>query len=82
VERTIGCPLLRAWAETCRFGELSQQPMCPQVWHILRCTHLPPIAMQSSQPGDRLRQLGQLDAVQVFADVCHLVSTSISAAAS
>jgi hypothetical protein len=24
--------------------------MCPQVWHIRRCTHVPPIARQSSQP--------------------------------
>src|SRR3954451_1413823 len=37
----------RAW----RWGEESQHPMCPQVSHIRRCTHCPPIRRQSSQPG-------------------------------
>jgi uncharacterized membrane protein YbhN (UPF0104 family) len=31
-------------------GELSQQPILPQLWHIRRCTHELPIARQSSQP--------------------------------
>ena len=34
----------------CRPGELSQQPMCPQVWHIRRWTQEPPAFRHSTQP--------------------------------
>src|ERR671916_3452659 len=46
----MGWPVERAWAEACRFGELSQQPVCPHDWHIRRCTHQLPLARHSSQP--------------------------------
>src|SRR3954451_7151326 len=46
----IGWPLWRWWAVAWRFGEESQQPMCPQLAHIRRWTQLPPIRRQSSQP--------------------------------
>src|SRR5947207_38741 len=47
----IGWPDSWKCAVACRFGELSQQPMWPQVSHMRRCTQLPPIFRQSSQPG-------------------------------
>ena len=34
----------------CRLGESSQQPTWPQVRQIRRCSHLPPVRRQSSQP--------------------------------
>src|SRR5581483_9535273 len=40
----------RQWAVAWRFGELSQQPTCPQLMHMRRCTQSPPIRRQSSQP--------------------------------
>src|SRR5712691_1496848 len=46
----IGWPVSRLCAVACRLGELSQQPMWPQLVHIRRCTHRPPIFRQSSQP--------------------------------
>jgi hypothetical protein len=33
-----------------RLGEESQQPILPQVWHMRRWTHQPPVARHSSQP--------------------------------
>ena len=43
-------PALRVVRGRVTTGELSQQPMCPQVWHIRRCTHCMPVARHSSQP--------------------------------
>ena len=47
-------------------GESSQQPMCPQAWHMRRCTHRIPSARHSS---DLHRALGlqQPDRVEVRA---------------
>lgn len=43
---------LVAWkcAVACLFGELSQQPTCPQVRQIRRWTHQSPVLRHSSQP--------------------------------
>src|SRR3954453_7612723 len=46
----IGWPVEPWWPVAWRPGELSQQPMWPQVWHIRRCTHCIPNARHSSQP--------------------------------
>src|SRR6266536_4419564 len=46
----IGCDVSWKCAVACLFGELSQQPMCPQVEHMRRCTHHPSICRHSSQP--------------------------------
>ena len=46
----MGWPIPRACAEACLLGEPSQQPMCPQDWHMRRCTHQAPLARHSSQP--------------------------------
>src|SRR5262245_64538772 len=46
-----GCPVAFACAVACRFGELSQQRIRPQLVQRRRCTHQPPISRQSSQPG-------------------------------
>src|SRR5437660_9633427 len=46
----IGCDVSWKCAVACLFGELSQQPIFPQLWHMRRCTHQPPVFRQSSQP--------------------------------
>src|ERR1043165_2419466 len=46
----IGWPVSSWWEVACLPIELSQQPTWPQVWHILRCTQLIPIARHSSHP--------------------------------
>src|SRR4029453_17879810 len=46
----IGCLLSWKCILACRCGEESQQPTCPHVRHIRKCTHLEPILRQSSQP--------------------------------
>src|SRR4051794_20863341 len=47
----IGCPLVWWWAVAWRLGELSQHPMCPQLWHMRRWTQREPMARHSSHPG-------------------------------
>src|SRR3954447_9133437 len=47
----IGCPLVWGWAVAWRLGELSQHPMCPQLWHMRRWTQREPMARHSSHPG-------------------------------
>src|SRR5437763_16403330 len=46
----IGCDVSWKCAVACLFGELSQQPIFPQLWHMRRCTHQPPVFRHSSQP--------------------------------
>src|SRR5947209_12409140 len=46
----IGCDVSWKCAVACLFGELSQQPIFPQIWHMRRCTHQPPVFRHSSQP--------------------------------
>ena len=41
----------RAWRLACRLGEESQQPIWPQVWHMRRCTQLPPIRAATTARG-------------------------------
>jgi hypothetical protein len=43
---SASCPCLLA----CRFGEESQQPTCPQVRQVRRCTQRSPVLRHSSQP--------------------------------
>src|SRR4051794_2478130 len=45
-----GCAAERACAVACRLGDESQQPTWPHSRQIRRCSHLPPVRRQSSQP--------------------------------
>src|SRR5580765_4449289 len=46
----IGCAVSWKCAVACLFGDWSQQPIFPQIWHMRRCTHQPPVLRHSSQP--------------------------------
>src|ERR1700744_5470882 len=50
MDRMIGCLVLWKCFVACLFGEESQHPTCPHSMHIRKCTHVPPIFKQSSQP--------------------------------
>ena len=43
-----GCPLVRECLLACWLGELSQQSVAPQFWHVRRWTHRPPIFTHSA----------------------------------
>src|SRR3954465_9246826 len=47
----IGCCVPVAGGGAGLFGEPSQQPTWPHSRQMRRCSHLPPVARQSSQPG-------------------------------
>ena len=46
----MGWPTSRACRLACRFGEESQQPICPHVMHMRRCTQMLPVFRHSAQP--------------------------------
>jgi len=77
----MGCPAWRAWPVACRFGELSQQPMCPQDWHMRRCTQVPPTARQSLQPAISSGNAVTENAPEVRTRRAHPASASIKVAA-
>ena len=57
----IGWPVSLMWAVACLPGELSQQPMWPQLWHIRRCTQLHPLRQALLAAGDLGGQVEVLD---------------------
>src|SRR5690606_14668439 len=45
-----GCPVASWCREACWFFEFSQQPTCPQIRQMRRCTHVSPSCKHSSHP--------------------------------
>ncbi len=68
----IGCSVAPACALACLFGESSQQPTCPHVRQMRRCSQTSPLSEAVLAAGDLLRQLGDLDLVRVGA-ACHFL---------
>jgi hypothetical protein len=64
-ERMMGWPMSRACAEACLLGESSQRPMCPQEWHMRRCTHPTAACEALLAASDAFGQLRGLDAVEM-----------------
>src|SRR5437588_782277 len=62
----IGCPVAAACLLACCDGELSQQPIWPQLAHLRRWNHQPPAALHSTQPGPLGGTLGSICASAVM----------------
>ncbi len=45
-----GWPVARKCLVACRLGDSSQQPTCPHLLQMRRCTHGEPVFRHSSQP--------------------------------